>query len=100
MKYQTRLLACSLLLLSPALGVAAKKQPPQPQVSPTKMTPDAAGFLDNAIDVMRQHALHGQGVDWEALRAEAFKRAGGGTPLDKRNLPLGSALRFVPDAVT
>lgn len=83
MKYQTRLLACSLLLLSPALGVAAKKQPPQPQVSPTKITPDAAGFLDNAIDIMRQHALHGQDVDWEALRTEAFKRAGGAfNPID------------------
>ncbi len=83
MKYQTRLLACSLLLLSPALGVAAKKQPPQPQVSPTKMTPDAAGFLDNAIDIMRQHALHGQDVDWDALRTEAFKRAGGAfNPID------------------
>ena len=32
---------------------------------------------------MRQHALHGQGVDWEALRAEAFKRAGGAfNPID------------------
>jgi carboxyl-terminal processing protease len=83
MKYQTRLLACSLLLLSPALGVAAKKQPPQPQVSPTKMTPDAAGFLDNAIDIMRQHALHGQDVDWDAVRTEAFKRAGGAfNPID------------------
>ncbi|HET6217195.1 MAG TPA: S41 family peptidase [Acidobacteriaceae bacterium] len=83
MKYQTRLLACSLLLLSPALGVAAKKQPPQPQVSPTRMTPDAAGFLDNAIDIMRQHELHGQDVDWDALRTEAFKRAGGAfNPID------------------
>ena len=32
---------------------------------------------------MRQHALHGQGVDWDALRAEAFKRAGGAfNPID------------------
>ncbi len=47
------------------------------------MTPDAAGFLDTAIDIMRQHALHGQDVDWEALRTEAFKRAGGAfNPID------------------
>jgi len=38
----------------------------QPQISPTKITPDAAAFLDNALDTMRQHALHGQSVDWTA----------------------------------
>jgi carboxyl-terminal processing protease len=83
MKYQIRILACSLLLLSPAIGLAGKKPAPRPQNSPTAITPDAAAFLDNAIDVMRQHALHGQGVDWEALRTEAFKRAGGAfNPID------------------
>src|SRR5580700_8660362 len=83
MKYQNRILACSLLLLSPAIGLAGKKPAPRPQNSPTAITPDAAAFLDNAIDIMRQHALHGQGVDWEALRAEAFKRAGGAfNPID------------------
>jgi carboxyl-terminal processing protease len=83
MKYQNRILACSLLLLSPAIGLAGKKPAPRPQNSPTAITPDAAAFLDNAIDVMRQHALHSQGVDWEALRTEAFKRAGGAfNPID------------------
>jgi carboxyl-terminal processing protease len=82
MKYQIRILACSLLLLSPAASLAGKKPAPPPENS-TKITPDAAAFLDNAIDIMRQHALHGQGVDWEALRAEAFKRAGGAfNPID------------------
>lgn len=83
MKYQIRLLACSLLLLSPAVSLAGKKPAPKPQVSPTAITPDAAAFLDNAIDIMRQHALHGQNVDWTALRTEAFKRAGGAfNPID------------------
>jgi carboxyl-terminal processing protease len=83
MKYQIRLLACSLLLLSPAASLAGKKPAPKPQVSPTAITPDAAAFLDNAIDIMRQHALHGQGVDWTELRTEAFKRAGGAfNPID------------------
>ncbi len=83
MKYQIRILACSLLLLSPAVSLAGKKPAPQPQVSPTAITPDAAAFLDNAIDIMRQHALHGEGVDWAALRTEAFKRAGGAfNPID------------------
>src|SRR6204780_5464060 len=84
MKYQIRIFACSLLLLSPAIGLAGNKKPaPHPQNSPTAVTPEAAAFLDNAIDIMRQHALHGQGVDWEALRAEAFKRAGGAfNPID------------------
>src|ERR1700678_2684740 len=83
MKYQMRLFACSLLLLSPAASLAAKKPAPKPQVSPTAITPDAAAFLDNAIDIMRQHGLHGQGVDWTELRTEAFKRAGGAfNPID------------------
>jgi carboxyl-terminal processing protease len=83
MKYQIRLLACSLLLLSPAVSLAGKKPAPKPQVSPTAITPDAAAFLDNAIDIMRQHALHGQDVDWTELRTEAFKRAGGAfNPID------------------
>src|ERR1700733_8252628 len=83
MKYQIRILACSLLLLSPAVSLAGKKPAPKPQVSPTAITPDAAAFLDNAIDIMRQHALHGEGVDWVALRTEAFKRAGGAfNPID------------------
>lgn len=72
-----------MLLLSPAVSLAGKKPAPQPQVSPTKITPDAAAFLDNALDVMRQHALHGQSVDWTAVRTEAFKRAGGAfNPID------------------
>ncbi len=83
MKYQIRLLACSLLLLSPAVSLAGKKPAPGPQVSPTAISPGAAAFLDNAIDIMREHALHGQGVDWTALRTEAFKRAGGAfNPID------------------
>jgi carboxyl-terminal processing protease len=83
MKYQIRLLACSLLLLSPAVSLAGKKPAPGPQVSPTAISPGAAAFLDNAIDIMREHALHSQGVDWTALRTEAFKRAGGAfNPID------------------
>ena len=83
MKYQIQLLACSLLLLNPLPSVAGKKPAPQPQVSPTAITPAAAAFLDNAIDIMRQHALHAEGVDWAAVRTEAFKRAGGAfNPID------------------
>jgi hypothetical protein len=83
MKQQIRLIACSLLLLSPAVCLAGKKPAPQPPISPTKITPDAAAFLDNALDTMRQHALHGQSVDWTAVRTEAFKRAGGAfNPID------------------
>src|ERR1700729_1006802 len=83
MKQQIRLIACSLLLLSPAVSLAGKKPAPPPPTSPTKITPDAAAFLDNALDVMRQHALHGQSVDWTEVRTEAFKRAGGAfNPID------------------
>src|ERR1700735_5037140 len=83
MKRQIRLIACSLLLLSPAVSLAGKKPAPPPPTSPTKITPDAAAFLDNALDTMRQHALHAQSVDWTEVRTEAFKRAGGAfNPID------------------
>jgi carboxyl-terminal processing protease len=83
MKYHVPLLACSLSLLSPAVCLAGKKPEPKPQVSPTAITQDAAAFLDNAIDIMRQHDLHSQNVDWAGVRTEAFKRAGGAfNPID------------------
>lgn len=83
MKYQKHFLACSLLFISPAISLAGKKSVPRPQTSPTAISSDAAAFLDNAIDTMHQHALHGEGVDWAALRTEAFKRAGGAfNPID------------------
>ena len=71
MKYHIPLLACSLSLLSPAVCLAGKKPEPKPQVSPTAITQDAAAFLDNAIDIMRQHDLHSQNVDWAGVRTEA-----------------------------
>jgi hypothetical protein len=83
MKYQTHICACSLLLLSPAICLAGKKPAPKPQQSPTAITKDAAAFLDTAIDIMREHDLHSQSVDWGAVRDEAFKRAGGAfNPID------------------
>src|SRR5271154_285983 len=85
MKYQTRFLACSLLFISPAVTLAGKKPVPHPQpaASPTAISSDAATFLDNAIDIMREHDLHSGSVDFVALRTEAFKRAGGAfNPID------------------
>jgi carboxyl-terminal processing protease len=83
MKYPLRLFACSLLLLGPLVMLADRKPSPTPRNSPTTITPDAAAFLDNAIDLMRQHALHSQDIDWDALRTESFKRAGGAfNPID------------------
>jgi carboxyl-terminal processing protease len=84
MKYSTRIVACSLLFLSPALSLAGKKKaPPRPQASPTAITPDAASFLNSALDVMQEHALHGDAVDWPTLRQAAFKRAAGSfNPID------------------
>jgi carboxyl-terminal processing protease len=83
MKPFMRISACSLLFLSPALSLAAKKAPPPPQNSPTAVTPDAAAFLNSALDVLQQHDLHAASVDWSMLRVEAFKRAGGAfNPID------------------
>jgi carboxyl-terminal processing protease len=83
MKSLTRIFACLLLFLSPALSLAGKKTPPRPQNSPTAITPDAAAFLNNALDILQQHDLHSASVDWPTLRQEAFKRAGGAfNPID------------------
>ncbi|HEY4049684.1 MAG TPA: S41 family peptidase [Acidobacteriaceae bacterium] len=83
MKHSLRIIACSLLLLSPALSLAGKKTVAPPQNSPTALTPDAAAFLTSAIDVMQQHDLNGQSVDWTAVRQGAFKRAAGAfNPID------------------
>jgi carboxyl-terminal processing protease len=83
MKSPTHIVACSLLFLTPVAVYAGKKPAPAPQTSPTAISPGAAAFLDNAIDVMRQHSLHSKDVNWETVRAEAFKRAGGAfNPID------------------
>ena len=83
MKYSAHLIACSLLFLSPVIGLAGKKAPPRPQISPTALTPDAAAFLNSALDVMQQHALRGQSVDWAELRRGAFQHAAGAfNPID------------------
>ncbi len=83
MKYSVHIIACTLLFLSPLTGLAGKKTPPRPQNSPTALTADAAAFLNSALDVMQQHALSGQSMDWIQLRQEAFKHAAGAfNPID------------------
>jgi hypothetical protein len=83
MKSFIRISACSLLFLSPALSLAGKKNAPPPQNSPTAITPDAAAFLNSALDILQQHDLRSASQDWAALRLEAFKRAGGAfNPID------------------
>jgi carboxyl-terminal processing protease len=83
MKYSARIVACSLLFLSPALSLASKKQQHQQQTTSTALTPDAASFLTEALDVMQAHDLRGQSVDWVTLRQETFKRAAGSfNPID------------------
>jgi hypothetical protein len=83
MNTSARIVACFLFLLGPAIGLAGKKAPPPPQNSPTAITPDAASFLNGAIDIMQQHVLKGGSIDWNSLRQEAFKRAAGSfNPID------------------
>lgn len=81
MKYSMRIIACSLTLFLPAIALAGKKAPPPD--SPTAITPQAAGFLNSALDIIQQHALSSQSVDWSALRREAFQKAAGSfNPID------------------
>jgi carboxyl-terminal processing protease len=83
MKHSVRIIACFLLLFSPVLCLGGKKPTPQPQNSPTALTPDAAAFLTSALDLMQEHTLNGQAIDWATVRAGAFKRAAGAfNPID------------------
>lgn len=43
----------------------------------------AQAYLDHAIDVMQQNALHSEKIDWRTLRSEALERARGAeVPVD------------------
>lgn len=81
MKYSMRIIACSLIFLVPAVALAGKKAPPTN--SPTAITPQAAAFLNSALDIIEAHALNSQSVDWSALRRQAYQRAAGSfNPID------------------
>lgn len=81
MKHAAHLFVCSLLCLSPMIGLA-KKAPPPPN-SPTALTPDAAAFLNSAIGIMQQNDLRGQSLDWAEIRKGAFEHAAGAfNPID------------------
>lgn len=81
MKYSVRIIACSLFFLVPAIALAGRKAPPAN--SPTAITPQAAAFLNSALDIIQAHALNSESVDWSALRRQAFERAAGSfNPID------------------
>jgi carboxyl-terminal processing protease len=60
---------------------------PTPMVSPVPtgvdMSPEARAYLDQALVIMQEHAMHRDRVDWEAVRAKAYRKAyGARTPAD------------------
>ena len=60
---------------------------PTPMVSPVPtgvdMSPEARAYLDQALVIMQEHAMHRDRVDWEAVRAKAYRKAWGArTPAD------------------
>jgi len=76
--------ASALLLLS---AVLALSQP----------SPDVAVYLDEALQVMRQHALTSSRVNWDRLRREVHARARGATSTHAAYPALRYALRALGD---
>jgi hypothetical protein len=80
-KRSCRLLFCLvpiLLLLACGSPTAAPSAPPQPTVLPTSTpaTPaEARAYLDEALDLMEQHALHRAQLDWTRVRKAAHEQA-------------------------
>jgi hypothetical protein len=60
-----------LALLLPGLMAA---QIPNAQ---SKTSPSAIAYLNQALDLMQQNALHAKEIDWPTVRSEALKRADG-----------------------
>jgi hypothetical protein len=62
--------------------------PPAPSptaspTSPTDLSPEALTYLDEALDIIQEHSLNREQIDWERLRGRARSRAmGAGTPED------------------
>jgi hypothetical protein len=47
------------------------------------MSATAQAYLEHAIDVMQQNALHSEKIDWRTLRSEALERSRGAeVPVD------------------
>jgi len=61
-----------LLALAPA-GISSA----QTAQAPPKTSTAAAEYLNHALDLMQQNALHAKEIDWPTVRAEALKRADG-----------------------
>jgi C-terminal processing protease CtpA/Prc len=57
-----------------------------PAASPTSLidlSPEALTYLDEALDIMQEHSLNREQIDWERLRGRARSRAlGASTPED------------------
>src|SRR5688500_19574697 len=58
---------------------------------------DVALYLDEALQVMRQHALTSSRVNWDRLRREVHTRAGGATSTHAAYPALRYALRALGD---
>lgn len=76
-----RLLFCLvpvLLLLACGSPTAVPSTPPQPTALPTStptMSAEARAYLDQALDLMQQHALNREQLDWTRVRQAAHDRA-------------------------
>jgi carboxyl-terminal processing protease len=68
---------------------SATPRPPTPTIvlSPTPtgvdISPEARAYLDQALAIMQAHAMYSERVDWETVRAKAYRKAWGArTPAD------------------
>lgn len=66
-------LACKLLAFVGVLGPASLCAAQEPGIAARRA--DAIAYLNRALDVMQQHALRRDTVDWRIIRAEALAKA-------------------------
>jgi hypothetical protein len=62
----------SVLLLSILLDGPTAAQDPKPG----RASPAASGYLEKALDIMQEHSIRRDKVDWAGVRAKAFEKAG------------------------
>ena len=65
--------------------------------SPTEISPQALAYLDEALDIMQQHSINREQIDWERLRARARSRAYGARTPEDTYIAVQYALRDLGD---
>ena len=73
---------------------------PSPTASPTSLidlSPEALTYLNDALDIMQEHSLNREQINWERLRGRARSRAMGASTPEDTYLAIQFALKDLGD---